>query len=68
MPDGKRLWRTAEGDLVEDGHPDALLLAYGEGDELDKDDAGSVRKQAARPANKQAAKAADKQASAPKNK
>lgn len=36
MPAGKRLWRTADGDLVEEGHPDALTLAYGDGDEPDK--------------------------------
>lgn len=73
MPAGERLWRTEAGDLVEEGHPEALLLAYGEGDELTDDDAGKVRKApakkaAAAPANKQASKAADKQAPAPKNK
>lgn len=70
MPGGERLWRTEKGDLVEEGHPEAMLLAYGEGDELTDEDAGNVRKakQAAKPANKQAPKAADKQASPPKNK
>jgi hypothetical protein len=68
MPDGKRLWRTESGDLVEDGHRDAVLLAYGEDDDLSDEDAKSVRKQAAKPADKQAPKAADKQASTPKNK
>lgn len=68
MPDGKRLWRTEKGDLVEDDHPEALLLAYGEGDELSDDDTKQVRKQAAKPADKQASKVADKQAAAPKNK
>lgn len=43
MPDGKRLWRTERGDLVEDSHPDAVALAYGEGDALSKDDADKVR-------------------------
>jgi hypothetical protein len=43
MPDGIRLWRTASGDLVEDGHPDAVLLAYGVGDPLSADDKGKVR-------------------------
>lgn len=28
-----RLWRTADGDLVEEGHADALTLAYGVADE-----------------------------------
>lgn len=73
MPDGKRLWRTEKGDLVEEGHPEALLLAYGDGDELSDGDAKNVRKaaapkQAAKPANKQSPKASDKQAAAPKNK
>lgn len=72
MSDGKRLWRTEKGDLVEDGHPEALLLAYGDGDELSDEDSSKVRKPAPKkaeaPANKQAAKAADKQSSAPKNK
>lgn len=68
MPAGKRLWRTEKGDLVEDGHPEAVLLAYGQDDGLSDEDAGNVRKQVAPPANKQAAKAADKQAAPPKNK
>lgn len=73
MPGGERLWRTEKGDLVEEGHPEAQLLAYGEGDELTEDDAKNVRKQAApkqaaKPANKQASKAADKQATPAKNK
>jgi hypothetical protein len=68
MPEGTRLWRTENGDLVEEGHPEALLLAYGEGDELSAEDAKGVRKQAPKSANKQAPKSVDKQASAPKNK
>lgn len=64
----KRLWRTEDGDLVEDGHPEAVLLAYGEGDDLSKEDESLIRKQAAKPANKQAGKAADKQAAKPANK
>lgn len=60
MPAGKRLWRTEKGDLVEDGHPEARLLAYGADDALPDEDAKSVRKQAP--------KAVDKQASASKNK
>lgn len=43
MPDGKRLWRTESGDLVEDGHPDARLLAYGVADPLSDEDADKVR-------------------------
>lgn len=73
MPGGERLWRTEKGDLVEEGHPEALLLAYGEGDELSDEDASNVRKaaspkRAAKPENKQAPKAADKQSAPPKNK
>lgn len=72
MPGGERLWRTNDGDLVEEGHPDAALLAYGEDDELSDDDKGNVRKAAkkaaAAPADKKAPKAADKQSPAPKNK
>ena len=43
MPEGKRLWRTEKGDLVEDGHKDALMLAYGTDDDLSPDDAKMVR-------------------------
>lgn len=34
MRTDKRLWRTEKGDLVEDGHPEAVSLAYGENDEI----------------------------------
>lgn len=44
MPNGKRLWRTADGDLVPDGHPEAELLAYGVDDDLADEDKGKVRK------------------------
>lgn len=43
MPDGKRLWRTERGDLVGDSHPEAVALAYGEGDALSDADADKVR-------------------------
>lgn len=43
MPAGKRLWRTDDGDLVEDGHPDAVTLAYGQDDDLSPDDVENVR-------------------------
>lgn len=39
MPDGKRLWRTANGGLVPDGHTDAVSLAYGADDPLSPEDA-----------------------------
>lgn len=32
---GRRLWRTAEGGLVEDGDPAARSLAYGPADEVE---------------------------------
>jgi hypothetical protein len=35
---GRRLWRTEDGSLVEDGHPDAMQLAYGPDDEVSEDD------------------------------
>ncbi|MBI1757981.1 MAG: hypothetical protein HYR62_01915 [Actinobacteria bacterium] len=35
----RRLWRTATGGLVNDGHPDARHLAYAAGDELPEADA-----------------------------
>ncbi|WP_327047284.1 hypothetical protein OG320_05165 [Microbispora sp. NBC_01189] len=35
----QRVWRTADGDLVDDGHPDAAVLAYAAGDELTAADA-----------------------------
>lgn len=37
-----RLWRTADGRLVPDGHADAALLAYTPGDEIDAKDRDSV--------------------------
>lgn len=59
MPDGKRLWRTASGSLVEDGHPDAVVLAYGVDDALEGDDKAPM-KAARKPANKQASQPANK--------
>lgn len=64
MPDGKRLWRTASGSLVEDGHPDAVFLAYGPADAVnDEDKARLVEvpvKAVRQSQNKQAKKPADK--------
>lgn len=56
MPDGKRLWRTAKGGLVEDGHPAAEFLAYGPYAPLKGDDLKAV----AKPANKQVKKPSNK--------
>lgn len=56
-----RLWRTEVGDLVEDGHPDARVLAYGDDDAVPDDETiRSETKQAKAPRNKQAPKPANK--------
>lgn len=68
MPGGKRLWRTAKGDLVEDGHKEAVSLAYGADDTLDKKDESRVRKSAPAPANKKSPASANKQAAKPADK
>jgi len=61
MPDGKRLWRTASGRLVADGHPEAVFLAYGPNDELPPDEKPAEPVKAVRkPADKQVRKPADK--------
>lgn len=66
----KRLWRTDQGgDFVLDGDPKARVLAYGEGDEVSKDDEANAKKalgsksdvkQADAPKDKQRAAASDK--------
>lgn len=60
MPGGKRLWRTDNGGLVEDGHPDAVLLAYGVDDELSPEDAAQRKTHTAKPAAKSTSKPAVK--------
>lgn len=56
-----RLWRTEAGDLVEDGHPDARTLAYGDDDPVpDDENIRTENKQAKAPRNKQAPKPANK--------
>jgi len=51
MPDGKRLWRTESGELVEEGHADAVSLAYGIDDSLSAEDAKLLAaKKVAKPA------------------
>ncbi len=55
-----RLWVTEAGDLVEDGHPDARVLAYGESDEVPGDANIRTTKQAKAPRDKQAPKPANK--------
>lgn len=47
MPDGKRLWRTKDGELVDEGHADAVSLAYGVDDALSAEDAARVAEQKA---------------------
>lgn len=38
MKAGRRLWRTKDGGLVDDGHPTAAFLAYAAGDDLSRAD------------------------------
>lgn len=64
MKAGQRLWRTAAGGLVPDGHPDAARLAYAAGDDLSAADAektapGEPKQRTAAP-NKAALPAANK--------
>lgn len=54
-----RYWRTDDGDLVEEGHEDARLLAYTDEDEVPGDE--KVR-------SKKSAPASNKKAPAPENK
>jgi hypothetical protein len=65
----RHLWRTADGRLVETGHPDAAVLAFTAGQEIPDETAHREGllppKQAAKPADKQAAKPADKAAASP---
>jgi hypothetical protein len=69
MPDGKRLWRTDKGDLVEDGHEDAVTLAYGVDDELAESDKGKARKATTSSTEgKKTPPAANKKSPAPANK
>lgn len=42
MKAGRRLWRTADGGLVEDGHADGVSLAYAAGDDVDAADEAKV--------------------------
>ena len=56
-----RVYRTADGSLVREGHPDAVALAYGEGDPVENRDAKDVEalfadkpKKAPAPRNKKA--------------
>lgn len=56
-----RIFRTTDGRLVADGHPDAAFLAYLPGDEVDQQDVVKLKlrvppedKMAARPADKAA--------------
>lgn len=58
----KRLWRTEKGDLVEDGHPEAVTLAYGEDDEIA--DGETVRSGGAKPTPKKASGHTPKKAAA----
>lgn len=57
-----RIWRTANGELVQDGHPDSAFLAYAEGDEIDKADENRLpgAKSSPPPPNKSRAKTDNK--------
>lgn len=69
----RRLWRTEDGRLVEDGDADGRTLAYPAGDEISAADQAKVPgaqepepeepKQAAKPANKARRPAANKETS-----
>lgn len=72
----QHVWRTDDGALVPDGHPDAAFLAYAAGDQLTDHDAEakgllavypaekkSAKKAVSKPADKAVAKPADKSAS-----
>jgi hypothetical protein len=62
----RHLWRTADGRLVQGGHPDAAVLAYTAGQEVPDDiarrDGLLPVKSKAKPADKAAARPADKAA------
>lgn len=65
----KRLWRTdKDGEFVLDSDPKAVLLAYGEGDEISADDEAAAKKALGKGSDKQAEKAQDKKADPPVNK
>ena len=69
MQADRKLWRTTDNRLVEDGDPDAAILAYNEGDDLSPADAAAMEgqksakteaKAAEQPANKAAERPANK--------
>lgn len=74
-----RIYKTSEGELVREGHPEAAYLVYGDGDEVENRDQATVEallepaqpepgKSAAKRADKAAAKPTNKQASKPADK
>lgn len=72
----RRVYRTADGQLVGEGDPQAAFLAYPVGEDVADDDADAYRalvaggraKAAAKPTDKAAAKPADKAAQKPADK
>lgn len=56
-----RIYRTADGELVDEGDSGAAFLAYAPGDEVAEKDAAELKKRSA-PANKQRKPAANKAA------
>lgn len=62
----ERVYRTADDTLVREGHPDAVVLAYGEGDPVENRDADEVG--ALFEERPKKAPASSKKAPAPRNK
>jgi hypothetical protein len=62
----RHIWRTASGELVEHGHPDAAVLAYAAGDQVPDEIAAKDR--LSRFAKKSTPKPEDKAVAAPANK
>lgn len=57
----RHVWRTADGRLVEHGHPDAAVLAYAAGQDVpDAEAERSGLKAMRKPLDKARARAADK--------
>jgi hypothetical protein len=67
-----RIWRTADGRHVTDGHPDAAFLAYADGDQVPEDVLAEVEDKPKRrgrpPGSKSRPKPDDKQAAKPDDK
>ena len=62
MKSGRRLWRDADGGLVEEGHASAVTLAYGEDDELTPADVKRLKPEASESAEPKEEPKADRPA------